>query len=75
MYARTQVAEALAFDDVFQGLRQAHAKEIGGGQGIPADVFQDSIGCHGASVEEGRLRKGFWNVNRRFLCRFGEQKD
>jgi hypothetical protein len=57
------VAEALAFDDVFERLGHADTEEVGGGEGITAVVHQHSGFGHTQSVEQGMLRGYFENVN------------
>src|SRR5260370_37882391 len=61
------IAQALAFDDVFQCLRHPHAEEVGGGKGITAVVHQHSGFEHTQSVEQAMLRRYFGNVIWMFL--------
>jgi hypothetical protein len=57
------IAQALAFDDVFERLGHPYTEEVRGGEGVTAFVHQHSGFGHTQSVEQGMLRGYFGNVN------------
>src|SRR5260370_15017402 len=59
---KNQIAQPLAFDDIFQRLCRPHPQEVGGGKWIPTVVHQNSRVCHESSFKQSRLLECFRDV-------------